>query len=358
MVKKLYFKDVDEELLSKCKWSKNYNVYDVFNLKGQIVYNYKIIDVYIVKRSLRCDCICLCGKTDIEHCVDLLHIIRGAKKSCGCYRALHRARYLDENFIGNVYNNLRVIEILSEKEKEEYLSKCNLKGIDKKILWKCLCLLCNNEVILPAFKVVSGKSKDCGCTSKNRNTKYKDKNLIGTKINNIKILDIIDKRGEKTYWVLECPFCKETYISDASHTSTGHRKSCGCIGKSFGEKSISKILNKLKISFKSEVSFSDLLGEIGNKHSLLRFDFILYKENKIIGNIEFDGLHHFLVEYQRGCKTIEEAEEMLRKIQYYDKMKDDYMIDKGVNPLHIKYTRKFVEIEKQVLEYLKKLNLI
>ena len=53
---------------------------------------------------------------------------------------------------------------------------------------------------MPAFKIVSGYIKNCGCSTRNRNTKYKDLKLVGTKSNNIEILDIIDKKGEKTYY--------------------------------------------------------------------------------------------------------------------------------------------------------------
>jgi len=355
---RIYLEEINENFLSKCKWSKDYNVFELFNLKDKVIFNYKILDVYIIRRSIRCDCICLCGKKSVEKEVNLLHIVRGAKKSCGCYRALHRARYLDDSFIGNIYNNLKVISILSEKEKEEFISKYNLQNIKNKILWKCSCLLCGNEVILPAFKVVTNRVTNCGCVMKDRNTKYKDRGLIGSKVNNIQILDIIDKRGEKTYWVLKCPFCNSVYISDASHTANGHRKSCGCLGKSFGEKSIKKILENLNISFKQEQIFQDLLGEVQNKHTYLRYDFLIYLNENIVGSIEFDGLHHFFIEYQRGCYTIEDAEAQLARIQLYDKKKDEYMLSKGVKPLHIKYTKNFDEIEKQVLVYLRSLNLL
>lgn len=355
MEKKLYLNDIDEIFLSKCKWAKNYDVYEMFSLKGQILYNYKILDVYIIKRSLLCDCRCLCIDSEIEYGVRLLDIFRGAKKSCGCYRGLHRSRYLDKEYIGKKYGNLTVLDCVPDIERKQY-TKNNYKN---KVLWKCHCSLCNrDDAVLPAFKVASGYITNCGCYMKNRNTKYKDRALIGTKINNIEILDIIDKKGEKTYWVLRCPFCDSIYISDASHTATGHRKSCGCLGKSFGEKSISKILKKLKISFKQEETFDDLLGDNQNKHTYLRYDFLIYENNVLKGSIEFDGMHHFSVEYQRGCYTLEEAEEQLRRIQRYDKLKDLYMLGKGIIPLHIKYTRKFDEIESQVLKYLKEINVI
>lgn len=351
--KKLYLKDVDEKFISKCKWSKDYNVFDMFNLKGHVIYNYKIIDVYIVKRSLMCDCYCLCKKSSVEYGVRLLHIVRGAKKSCGCYRGLHRAVYSDKTYIGKVYGDLTVVDILSEKERELYVKQNN--KYHNKIIWRCYCSICDTEVILPAFKVVSGYLTNCGCSMKYRNSKYKNKDLIGTKINNIEILDIIDKKGEKTYWVLRCPFCESVYISDASHTVTGHRKSCGCLGKSFGEKSISKILRELRIEYKQEETFPDLLGNDLNKHTYLRYDFLIYKKGILVGSIEFDGLHHFYIEYQRGCYTIEDAEKRLKTIQKYDKLKDDYMVSKGIKPLHIKYTRKFEDIEYQVKEYLNKI---
>ena len=270
---------------------------------------------------------------------------------------------IDEIFLSKCKwaKNYDVYEMFSLKGQILYNYKIlDVYIIKRSLLCDCRCLCIDSEIeygvrLLDIFR---GAKKSCGCYMKNRNTKYKDRALIGTKINNIEILDIIDKKGEKTYWVLRCPFCDSIYISDASHTATGHRKSCGCLGKSFGEKSISKILKKLKISFKQEETFDDLLGDNQNKHTYLRYDFLIYENNVLKGSIEFDGMHHFSVEYQRGCYTLEEAEEQLRRIQRYDKLKDLYMLGKGIIPLHIKYTRKFDEIESQVLKYLKEINVI
>ena len=53
---------------------------------------------------------------------------------------------------------------------------------------------------------------------------------------------------------------------------------------------VAEILRQNNVSFKQEVSFSDLNG-CGNIP--LRFDFVIYKNNKIFCIIETDGEQHF-----------------------------------------------------------------
>lgn len=53
-----------------------------------------------------------------------------------------------------------------------------------------------------------------------------------------------------------------------------------------GEVKIAQLLKKNKIKFKTEVSFPDLKSLKGR---LLRFDFIIFKNNKIVCAIEYDG---------------------------------------------------------------------
>jgi hypothetical protein len=69
---------------------------------------------------------------------------------------------------------------------------------------------------------------------------------------------------------------------------SGHKKSCGCI-KSNGEAYIEKLLKENKIEYKSEV-IDELLVKQYNRR--LRFDFGIYKNDKLIKYIEFDGRQH------------------------------------------------------------------
>lgn len=355
-VEKKYLSDLSKEFKCKRYLDNKYSVIDIFNLKGKVVYNFKILDVYVVNRAIRCDCKCLCGKSEIKENYQILDIVGGRKKTCGCSRGKGRAIYSNFSYINKQFGNLVVLDIVDRDKHGDKILDC----YKKKIFWHCKCLLCGNtDVYLPAIRVVNGNAKDCGCSQKERNTKYKDKSWIGKKVNENEILDIIDLRGVKTYWVLKCSFCGSTYISDASHVFVGHRKSCGCISKSFGESVVEKVLEEYNIKFEREKMYFDLLADKTNKHTYLRYDFVIYDEkDRLVGNIEYNGLQHYSVEYQRGAFSLEEAEKKLRYLQYCDKLKYEYMLNKGVYPCHIKYTRKYKEIKIEVVKYLKTLKLI
>lgn len=53
-----------------------------------------------------------------------------------------------------------------------------------------------------------------------------------------------------------------------------------------GEEKVARLLSAAKINFKTEVSFPDLKSLKGKP---LRFDFVVYKDNKIVCCIEIDG---------------------------------------------------------------------
>lgn len=57
-----------------------------------------------------------------------------------------------------------------------------------------------------------------------------------------------------------------------------------------GEEKIESLLRQGKIQFIREVSFSDLTGK---KKSYLRYDFGIFKNNKLLFLLEFDGCQHF-----------------------------------------------------------------
>jgi hypothetical protein len=54
-----------------------------------------------------------------------------------------------------------------------------------------------------------------------------------------------------------------------------------------GEQKLIDIFTKNGIQFKREVSFNDL---VGNKRVPLRFDFAIFKNNKLLFLCEYDGI--------------------------------------------------------------------
>ena len=71
--------------------------------------------------------------------------------------------------------------------------------------------------------------------------------------------------------------------------TTGNIQSCGCL-VSKGEYVITNILNQNNISYIKQYYFKDLLSKKG---VFLRFDSAVFKDNKLVGLIEFQGLQHY-----------------------------------------------------------------
>lgn len=96
-----------------------------------------------------------------------------------------------------------------------------------------------------------------------------------------------------------------------------------------GEEKIAKMLKKARISFKQEVSFPDLKSLKGN---LLRFDFAIFKNNRLVCLLEYDGEQHFhQVPYFH--KTIFD----FKQTQEWDRRKNAYCLRKGIPLIRIPY---------------------
>lgn len=96
-----------------------------------------------------------------------------------------------------------------------------------------------------------------------------------------------------------------------------------------GEKKILSILDKNHISYKREVTFEDLTGL---KKIPLRFDFCIYKNNKIFCLIEMDGIQHF-----KYVKYFHKTPIGFRKSREWDRRKNAYCLKNRIPLLRIPY---------------------
>jgi hypothetical protein len=94
-----------------------------------------------------------------------------------------------------------------------------------------------------------------------------------------------------------------------------------------GEKRIIEFLNTHNIKFELEKTFPDCLGRTGRKP--LRFDFFLLDYNILI---EYDGEHHYKP-VNKGYR----AKYVHERTVINDKIKDNYIKEKGVGLLRIPY---------------------
>lgn len=132
----------------------------------------------------------------------------------------------------------------------------------------------------------NGSTKSCGCL---RAKKITNEN-IGKVFGKLTIIGFEEKRTNDGHILYKCQCeCGNIHYSTIGSLKSGHVSSCGCL-TSKGEQEIEKILIENNISFKKQVSFSDLKGEKGG---LLRFDFGIYQNDTLLYLIEFQGEQHY-----------------------------------------------------------------
>lgn len=149
---------------------------------------------------------------------------------------------------------------------------------------------------------------------------------------------------EKYYW--KCDNCENTILSSPlNRLSTYERNgtrftddsiTCEYCVLSKVAKKVYEILKSNNIFFETEYSFNDLRSE---SDSLLRFDFALIYDNKLVGLIEYDGEYHDIDE----------------KMFVHDKLKDDYCELNNIPLLRIHHKESDI-LEFKLCDFLSNLN--
>lgn len=177
-------------------------------------------------------------------------------------------------------------------------------------LWKCICD-CDNIVIVRGSSLRSGHTKSCGCLQKEKVKEQginNKKDLTGQRFGRLVVLYDTGKRNdEKIIWHCKCDCGNNTDVQ-GSNLITGNTMSCGCL-HSINEEKIIKILQKYNIEYKTQFTFSDLIG----KNKKLRFDFAIFKQNKLFCLIEYQGSQHTDINNPWHTDLVEEYDEKKKK---------------------------------------------
>lgn len=203
--------------------------------------------------------------------------------------------------------------------------------VGKGSYWHCKCK-CGTEKDVKGGHLKDGSSLSCGCLQREIASYVKLVDLSGCRFGFLTVLGRSDKkiRGD-VYWIVQCD-CGIIKEVSGHNLRRGGVLSCGCITRSFGEIEIENLLNKHKVLFKPQYTFSDLVSD---KNFPLRLDFgILDKDGKPVRLIEFDGQQHFEpVEYFGG-------EEGFKSIQKNDNLKNQYALSHNIPLVRIPYIKR------------------
>lgn len=103
------------------------------------------------------------------------------------------------------------------------------------------------------------------------------------------------------------------------------------MSRSKGEEKIKQILLANRIKFFQEVSFDDLHG---SRNNLLRFDFEVDRNDKILFLLEFDGRQHFeyIPYFHKNPSNFSKARE-------WDRRKNSYCLRNNIILLRIPFWR-------------------
>lgn len=264
-------------------------------------------------------CQCECGTIKSVRSSALRN---GQSNSCGkCKEKKEKIKKEKLNLIGQKFGKWFVIEKDIENSKSHYGS-----------YWKCRCE-CGKISSIRGTVLTSKKSSGCLSCSIKR-THIKDE--VGNKYGLLTVLELDEEKTDNykwsnnkhnAFWKCQCD-CGNICSILGIYLRNGDVKSCGCLGKSFGEHKIESILKENNISFiRDKKYFTDLIisnGGIG------RYDFILLDENqKPYRLIEFDGEQHFK-ETNYFTRTLEEN-------QKDDALKNQYALQHNLPLVRIPY---------------------
>lgn len=209
--------------------------------------------------------------------------------------------------------NKRFGKLLVIEECEAYISP---KGY-KKSQWLCKCN-CGNYTKVMSSHLTTGHTTSCGCDKLKHLKPRKIKNIVGKKFHNLTVIKQLENRqigkDSRVNWLCQCDCGNYTEVLGLLLTS-GLIKSCGCVSRPYSEQFMEEYLNKYNIDYICQYFFDDLIG-LGNLP--LKFDFAIFKNNKLFCLIELNGLQHYKpVKYFGG-------NEEFKKRVHYDNLKINY----------------------------------
>lgn len=298
------------KICRKCSEDKKLNIQKIKENLFFINPNIKILSDRYINNSAKLKCKC---KIDgYEWSATWSNLSRGT----GCPECGGKRRdYTIEDIRKKLFKIYPNIEILSNKyisAKTKLKCKCLIDGYEWESNWNNLS--------------TSGGCPEC-------NGKRRDYTVekIGEKLKlinpNIKILST---KYKNSFTRLKCECLVDGYIWNTNWGNLRNKLGCPECSKAISkcEKIIYDFLEECKITHIREYSFEDLFGD---SNRVLRFDFAIFYNDKLIYLIEYDGEFHYEKYYK---------EQNFERQQRYDKLKNEYCIKNNIPLVRIPYWEK------------------
>ena len=235
---------------------------------------------------------------------------------------------------GNTYGDLTVIDFAGRNKRGE-------------ILWNCICK-CGTETVRSGVELRRTRNKKQKCINclKKKISEVHFVDHSGEQIGSLTVIKPIGKNGSgNIIWLCNCKCGNQCFVDSSNLKS---QKSCGCL-VSKGEFILNQILTELMLSYKTQYTFDDCRSSITN--SLYKFDFAIFREEKLLFLIEYNGAQHYSYT-NSGWNTKENYE----KTKFRDNEKIKYCQKHNIPLLIIPYFCDTKEnIKKEVLKFLETL---
>ena len=173
-------------------------------------------------------------------------------------------------------------------------------------------------------KIIMGKSLRKGKTTTCGCHMQQYANLIGQRFGKLTVIGRESRTGK---WTCQCDCGNITY---ATGINLRHKnvQSCGCIS-SIGEYNIEQVIKENNIPYIKQFSFSDLRGP---KNGLLRFDFAIMNDDGSLNRlIEFQGQQHYPTQQSKFFDPV---------ILITDNMKKEYCFNHNIKLVCIPYWKR------------------
>lgn len=293
----------------------------VNNLTGQQFDYWTVLYRYYLNASggsAKWVCKCECGNIGLVKSSDLLH---HKSTNCGCIRNKTVSEQLTIDEIGNQYGKLTVI---------------GKEGSDKfnQALWRCKCE-CGREIVTTGCALRQGTTTTCG------NASHRAINELGNTYGKLTVIAQATSVNDQAMWLCQCE-CGGHKIVSGHDLRLGRVNSCGCM-ISKGEAMVSQVLQQMQTHFIQQYTFDDCVSPKGNK---LKYDFAVFKDNKISYLIEYDGQQHFMYQDSNSWNTKEHYD----RLMIHDEIKNQYCKAHNLNLIRIPYTIKTAD---KIFEYIK-----
>lgn len=226
-----------------------------------------------------------------------------------------------EEYSGTLGN--RFVDI--KNQRYNYLEVLYLVGFkNQRAEWLCKCHNCGKYVIVNSHNLRTGHTQTCGCLISERLRC----DLSGQIINQLQVIKYAYSKNEHGYWWVKCLSCGKQYTICADILLRKRQYSCGCVNESYGERTISAILDEFNVHYIKQYHFDDLRGQ---KQQFLRFDFgVMDCKGNLLYLIEYQGEQH----YRNSFNLPEdEYQQYLRR----DELKRQYCQQNKIPLIEIRY---------------------